>query len=75
MHRSENRLLVVGEHVRISLGGTLYRVVRATPCSASLKPRYSAPVEVTIGARTFMATEGGTSIQVSPRAFVYREGE
>jgi hypothetical protein len=73
--RQPARRLVVGEVVQIMPGGPTYLVTRVNDCAATLKPRSRDKVLVTVGERSFMAYETGSTIHVSPHAFVYREEE
>lgn len=70
-------LLVEGERVQDFETGETFRVGHVSNGSATLTEEYSRPKIVTLtdkdgNSRSFEATSGGKSIQVSPRAHMRR---
>lgn len=66
-----------GDRVQCFDSGCVYRVGRVTQSSATLTEEYTRPKTVTLtdragNERTFEASSGGKSIQVSPRAMMRR---
>lgn len=72
MARQPGRKLKVDELIRLTPGGTVYRVVRVNDCAAYLKRRNAEGKVVTLKDRTFTVWEEGNVLAVSPYSVVER---